>query len=352
MLRIADKTFESHLFTGTGKFAAPEVMVEAIRASGSQLVTLAMKRVDLRQHNDAILAPLLAACVSLLPNTSGATTSEEAVFAARLAREALGTHSEADMLRSADKTFESHLFTGTGKFAAPDVMVEAIRASGSQLVTLAMKRVDLRQHNDAILAPLLAAGVSLLPNTSGAKTAEEAVFAARLAREALGTHWLKLEIHPDARWLLPDPIETLKAAEILVREGFVVLPYCGADPVLCKRLEEAGCAAVMPLGAPIGSNQGLETKAMLEIIIEQATVPVVVDAGIGVPSHAAQALEMGADAVLVNTAIAVADDPVTMARAFRLAIDAGLLARQAGPGARSAQAQATSPLTGFLEAQV
>lgn len=256
---------------------------------------------------------------------------------------------EADMLRIADKTFESHLFTGTGKFA-PEVMVEAIRASGSQLVTLAMKRVDLRQRNDAILAPLLAAGVNLLPNTSGAKTAEEAVFAARLAREALGTHWLKLEIHPDARWLLPDPIETLKAAELLVREGFVVLPYCGADPVLCKRLEEVGCAAVMPLGAPIGSNQGLETKAMLEIIIEQATVPVVVDAGIGVPSHAAQALEMGADAVLVNTAIAVADDPVAMARAFRMAIDAGLLARQAGPGARSTQAQATSPLTGFLEA--
>ena len=197
------------------------------------------------------------------------------------------------MLRIADKTFESHLFTGTGKFAAPEVMVEAIRASGSQLVTLAMKRVDLRQRNDAILAPLLAAGVSLLPNTSGAKTAEEAVFAARLAREALGTHWLKLEIHPDARWLLPDPIETLKAAELLVREGFVVLPYCGADPVLCKRLEEVGCAAVMPLGAPIGSNQGLETKAMLEIIIQQATVLVVVDAGIGVPSHAAQALEMG-----------------------------------------------------------
>ncbi len=252
------------------------------------------------------------------------------------------------MLRIADKTFESHLFTGTGKFAAPEVMVEAIRASGSQLVTPAMKRVDLRQRNDAILAPLLAAGVNLLPNTSGAKTAEEAVFAARPAREALGTHWLKLEIHPDARWLLPDPIETLKAAELLVREGFVVLPYCGADPVLCKRLEEVGCAAVMPLGAPIGSNQGLETKAMLEIIIEQATVPVVVDAGIGVPSHAAQALEMGADAVLVNTAIAVADDPVAMARAFRMAIDAGLLARQAGPGARSTQAQATSPLTGFL----
>ncbi len=197
------------------------------------------------------------------------------------------------MLRIADKTFDSHLFTGTGKFASSQLMVEAIRASGSQLVTLAMKRVDLRQHNDAILEPLIAAGVTLLPNTSGAKTAEEAIFAAHLAREALGTNWLKLEIHPDARWLLPDPIETLKAAETLVQQGFVVLPYCGADPVLCKRLEEVGCAAVMPLGAPIGSNQGLETRAMLEIIIQQATVPVVVDAGIGVPSHAAQALEMG-----------------------------------------------------------
>lgn len=254
------------------------------------------------------------------------------------------------MLRIADKTFTSHLFTGTGKFATPQLMLEAIRASGSQLVTLAMKRVDLQNRSDAILPPLLAAGVSLLPNTSGAKTADEAIFAARLAREALGTHWLKLEIHPDPRWLLPDPIETLKAAEQLVREGFVVLPYCGADPVLCKRLEEAGCAAVMPLGAPIGSNQGLETRAMLEIIIAQSGVPVVVDAGIGVPSHAAQALEMGADAVLVNTAIAVADDPVAMATAFRLATEAGVIARQAGPGARARHAQATSPLTGFLEA--
>lgn len=255
-----------------------------------------------------------------------------------------------EMLRIADKTFDSHLFTGTGKFASSQLMVEAIRASGSQLVTLAMKRVDLRQHSDAILEPLIAAGVTLLPNTSGAKTAEEAIFAAHLAREALGTNWLKLEIHPDARWLLPDPIETLKAAETLVQQGFVVLPYCGADPVLCKRLEEVGCAAVMPLGAPIGSNQGLETRAMLEIIIQQATVPVVVDAGIGVPSHAAQALEMGADAVLVNTAIAVADDPVNMAKAFRLAVEAGLLARQSGPGSRSYFAHATSPLTGFLEA--
>ncbi|GAL60312.1 thiazole synthase [Pseudescherichia vulneris NBRC 102420] len=253
------------------------------------------------------------------------------------------------MLRIADKTFESHLFTGTGKFASSQLMTDAIRASGSQLVTLAMKRVDLRQRNDAILAPLLEAGVTLLPNTSGAKTAEEAVFAARLAREALGTHWLKLEIHPDARWLLPDPVETLKAAEMLVKEGFVVLPYCSADPVLCRRLEEAGCAAVMPLGSPIGSNQGLATRAMLEIIIAQAGVPVVVDAGIGTPSHAAEALEMGASAVLVNTAIAVANDPVAMARAFRLAVEAGRLARQAGPGAVNSVASATSPLTGFLE---
>lgn len=255
------------------------------------------------------------------------------------------------MLRIADKTFTSHLFTGTGKFASPALMMNAIRASGSQLVTLAMKRVDLRQRSDDLLAPLLEAGVTLLPNTSGAKNAEEAIFAAQLAREALGTNWLKLEIHPDPRWLLPDPIETLKAAEILVKQGFIVLPYCSADPVLCKRLEEAGCAAVMPLGAPIGSNQGLETRAMLEIIIAQAGVPVVVDAGIGAPSHAAQALEMGADAVLVNTAIAVADDPVKMAHAFRLAVEAGVLAREAVPGARHSFAQATSPLTGFLEAQ-
>jgi thiazole synthase len=254
------------------------------------------------------------------------------------------------MLHIANKIFESRLFTGTGKFATPELMVDAIKASGSQLVTLAMKRVDLRQHNDALLQPLLEAGVALLPNTSGAKTAEEAIFAARLAREALGTHWVKLEIHPDHRWLLPDPIETLKAAKQLVKEGFVVLPYCGADPVLCKRLEDVGCAAVMPLGAPIGSNQGLETRAMLEIIIAQSTVPVVVDAGLGVPSHAAQALEMGADAVLVNTAIAVADSPIEMANAFRLAVEAGHLARQAGPGAKNRLAQATSPLTGFLEA--
>lgn len=253
------------------------------------------------------------------------------------------------MLQIADKTFSSRLFTGTGKFSSSQIMIDAIRTSGSQLVTMAMKRVDLRGHSDDILLPLQQAGVHLLPNTSGAKTAEEAIFAAQLAREALGTNWVKLEIHPDARYLLPDPIETLKAAETLVKQGFVVLPYCGADPVLCKRLEEAGCAAVMPLGAPIGSNQGLQTRALLEIIIEQSRVPVVVDAGIGAPSHAAEALEMGASAVLVNTAIAVARDPVQMAQAFRLAVEAGTLAAQAGLGSRHQQAQASSPLTSFLQ---
>ncbi|YCH30270.1 thiazole synthase [Erwinia sp. D4-22] len=252
------------------------------------------------------------------------------------------------MLQIADKHFSSRLFTGTGKFATSALMLEAIRASGSQLVTMAMKRLDLRGGDDGILAPLQALGVQLLPNTSGAKTAEEAIFAARLAREALGTHWLKLEIHPDARYLLPDAVETLKAAEQLVKEGFTVLPYCSADPVLCKRLEEAGCAAVMPLGAPIGSNQGLKTRDLLAIIIEQAKVPVVIDAGIGAPSHASEALEMGADAVLVNTAIAVARRPVEMAQAFRLAVEAGHIAYHSGLGASQLQAAPSSPLTAFL----
>ncbi|CQJ37586.1 thiazole synthase [Yersinia enterocolitica] len=253
------------------------------------------------------------------------------------------------MLKIADTTFTSRLFTGTGKFATAELMLEALRASGSQLITMAMKRVDLQAGNDAILAPLRQLGVRLLPNTSGAKTAQEAIFAARLAREALGTHWVKLEIHPDVKYLLTDPIETLKAAEILVKEGFVVLPYCGADPVLCKRLEEVGCAAVMPLGAPIGSNLGLRTRDFLQIIIEQAKVPVVVDAGIGAPSHALEAIELGADAVLVNTAIAVARSPIQMAHAFRFALESGELARQAGLGNRQYdRAIATSPLTGFL----
>ncbi|MFV8866367.1 thiazole synthase [Serratia fonticola] len=252
------------------------------------------------------------------------------------------------MLHIADTTFTSRLFTGTGKFATPELMLAALQASGSQLVTMAMKRVDLRGGNDAILAPLQRLGVKLLPNTSGAKTADEAVFAARLAREALGTHWVKLEIHPEVKYLLPDPIETLKAAETLVKQGFVVLPYCGADPVLCKRLEEAGCAAVMPLGAPIGSNRGLLTRDFLEIIIEQAKVPVVIDAGIGAPSHALEAMELEADAVLVNTAIAVAREPMQMALAFRLALEAGELARNSGLGSRQSIAAASSPLTAFL----
>lgn len=254
------------------------------------------------------------------------------------------------MLKIADFTFQSRLFTGTGKFASANLMQEAIQASGSQLVTMAMKRIDLRGKNDGILQPLQELRVKLLPNTSGAKNAQEAIFAARLAREALGTNWVKLEIHPDMRYLLPDPIETLLAAEQLVKEGFVVLPYCSADPVLCRRLEEAGCAAVMPLGAPIGTNKGLATKDMLRIIIEQANVPVVVDAGIGAPSHAAEAIEMGADAVLVNTAIAVARQPVLMAKAFKLAVEAAELAQQSGLAMPQQQAQASSPLTQFLEA--
>ncbi|MBW8192239.1 thiazole synthase [Neiella marina] len=253
------------------------------------------------------------------------------------------------MFNIADKTFESRLFSGTGKFADPQLMTDAIIASGTQLVTMAMKRVDLNRADDDILSPLIQAGVHLLPNTSGAGTADEAVFAARLAREALGTHWVKLEIHPDPKYLLPDPIETLKAAQILVNEGFVVLPYIHADPVLCKRLEQVGCQAVMPLGAPIGSNKGLKTRDFLEIIIEQANVPVIVDAGIGAPSHAAEAMELGADAVLVNTAIAVSPDPVNMAQAFKQAVAAGRLAYEAGLGGINQTAVASSPLTAFLD---
>ncbi|WP_298442109.1 thiazole synthase [uncultured Ferrimonas sp.] len=252
------------------------------------------------------------------------------------------------MLTIADTQFESRLFTGTGKFANNQVMADAIAASGSQMATLAMKRVDLCGQQGDLYRPLLQAGVKLLPNTSGAKNAKEAIYAAQLAREAIGTHWLKLEIHPDPRYLLPDPIETLNAAEALVKQGFVVLPYCHADPVLCKRLEEVGCAAVMPLGAPIGSNQGLQTEAFLQIIIEQASVPVIVDAGIGAPSHAVKAMELGADAVLVNTAIAVAQDPLAMAAAFGDAVRIGRAAYEAGLGTVRQQAQASSPLTGFL----
>src|ERR1700753_1486627 len=227
------------------------------------------------------------------------------------------------MLTIADKTFHSRLFTGTGKFGSSQLMEDAILASCSQLVTVALRRVDVQRPDEDLLYHLRHPHLHLLPNTSGVRTAREAVFAAELAREALGTNWLKLEIHPDPRWLMPDPVETLLAAEELVKKGFVVLPYIHADPVLCRRLEEVGVAAVMPLGAPIGSNKGLRTADFLEIIITQSRVPVVVDAGIGAPSDAARAMEMGADAVLVNTAIAASGDPVRMARAFRLAVESG-----------------------------
>jgi thiazole synthase len=252
------------------------------------------------------------------------------------------------LLTIADTQFSSRLLTGTGKFSHPDLMLGALASSGTELVTLSLRRRD-RKDRDVIFEPLHAAGYRLLPNTSGARTAAEAVQAARLCREAMGTHWLKLEIHPDPRYLMPDPVETLKAAEQLVKEGFIVLPYVHADPVLCKRLEEAGCAAVMLLAAPIGSNQGLATGPFLDIIIEQARVPVIIDAGLGAPSQAAEAMERGADAVLVNTAIAAAVNPVAMAAAFKLAVEAGYQAYQAGLASRGKQASASSPLTAFLE---
>ena len=228
-------------------------------------------------------------------------------------------------------------------------MSRAIEASGTEMVTLAMKRVDMANPADDMLAHVRRPGIQLLPNTSGVRDAAEAVLAAQLAREAFGTEFIKLEIHPDPKYLLPDPVETLKATEELSRMGFVVLPYIQADPVLCKRLEEAGAAAVMPLAAPIGTNKGLVTRDLIEIIIEQSRVPVVVDAGLGAPSHAAEAMEMGADAVLVNTAIAVASDPVRMAGAFARAVEAGREAHEAGLGARSRCAEASSPLTSFLD---
>ncbi len=252
------------------------------------------------------------------------------------------------MLKIADKIFSSRLFTGTGKFGSSVLMEESLLASGSELVTVALKRVDLNDSEDDILKHLSHPKFNLLPNTSGVRTAKEAIFAAQLAREAMQTNWLKLEIHPDPKYLMPDPIETLKAAEELVKLGFVVLPYIHADPVLCKRLEEVGVAAVMPLGAPIGSNKGLKTIDFLEIIIEQSKVPVIVDAGIGAPSHAAEAMEMGADAVLVNTAIAAAGNPVQMAIAFKMAVEAGRMAFKAKLAQTSINAIASSPLTAFL----
>lgn len=247
------------------------------------------------------------------------------------------------------REFSSRLFTGTGKFSSNELMSRAIAASGSEMVTVALKRIDTANREDDMLRHILRPGVQLLPNTSGVRNAEEAVLAAQLAREAFETDFIKLEIHPDPKYLLPDPVETLKATEELAKMGFIVLPYIQADPVLCKRLEEAGTAAVMPLGAPIGTNKGLVVRDMLEIIIAESNVPVVVDAGIGAPSHAAAAMEMGADAVLVNTAIAVAGDPVAMASAFAKAVEAGREAYEAGLGSRSSVAVASSPLTSFLD---
>ena len=252
------------------------------------------------------------------------------------------------MLKIADKEFSSRLLVGTGKFASIEIMKKAIEASGSEMVTVALRRVDINNPSENMLGAVDRSKYVLLPNTSGARDAEEAVRLARLARAAGCGDWLKLEVTPDPRYLLPDPIETLKAAEILVKDGFKVLPYIGADPILAKHLEEAGTKTVMPLGAPIGSNRGIRTKDFIKIIIEQAKVPVVVDAGLGAPSHAAEAMEMGADAVLVNTAIAVANDPVAMAEAFKLAIIAGRKAYEAGLGETKISASASSPLTGFL----
>ncbi|MDO8540649.1 MAG: thiazole synthase [Opitutaceae bacterium] len=258
----------------------------------------------------------------------------------------------ASPLTIAGVEFSSRLFLGTGKYSSGTVMAESLAASGAELVTVALRRVRTGGAADDILGHLDRTRYRLLPNTSGVRDAREAILAAELAREALETNWLKLEIHPDPKYLMPDAVETLAATRELVKRGFVVLPYIHADPVLCKQLEEAGAAAVMPLGAPIGSNRGLEARVFLEIIIAQSRVPVVVDAGLGVPSHAAAALEMGADAVLVNTAIAAANDPVAMGRAFKLGVEAGRLAYEAGFAARdpgdAPEARATSPLTAFL----
>lgn len=246
------------------------------------------------------------------------------------------------------KEFNSRLFIGTGKFSSNKLMAEAIKASGSEMVTVALRRIDTENTEDDMLKHILLPGIQLLPNTSGVRNAKEAILAAHLAREAFETNFIKLEIHPDPKYLLPDPIETLKATEELAKDGFIVLPYIQADPVLCKRMEEVGTSAVMPLAAPIGTNKGLVVKDMIEIIIAESRVPVVVDAGLGAPSHAAEAMEMGADAVLVNTAIAIAGDPVAMAKAFAKAVEAGREAYEAELGIKSDFAVASSPLTSFL----
>lgn len=254
-----------------------------------------------------------------------------------------------DPLIIAGRSFKSRLLIGTGKFPSAETLREALVASQAEIVTVALRRADLtKPESDSILSVVDPTKYLVLPNTSGARNADEAVRLAKLARAAGFEPWVKLELTPEPRYLLPDPIETLLAAEMLVKEGFVVLPYIQADPVLAKRLEEIGTATVMPLGAPIGSNRGVQTREMIRIIIEQSNIPVVVDAGLGAPSHAAEAMEMGADAVLVNTALADAADHGTMARAFALGTEAGRLAYRAGLGPVRDRAEASSPLTGFL----
>ena len=254
-----------------------------------------------------------------------------------------------EKLKIAGVTFDSRLFVGTGKFSSGETLGQVIEYSGTEMVTVAMKRANPKEESrDSILPYIQRTNVRLLPNTSGVRDAKEAIFVAQMAREALKTNWLKLEIHPDPKYLMPDPVETLKATEELAKDGFIILPYCHADPVLCKKLEDAGAAAVMPLGSAIGSNRGLDSREFIRIILEQASLPVIIAAGIGRPSHAAEAMEMGASAVLVNTALAVSDDPLRMATAFKDAVRAGRSALLAGIGVESSKAQPTSPLTGFL----
>ncbi len=256
-----------------------------------------------------------------------------------------------DILTIGGRNFASRLFVGTGKFSSNELMLQSIIASESEMITVAMKRIDMQKddNEDEMLNHINREHVQFLPNTSGVRNAKEAVLAANLARDCFGTDFIKLEIHPDPKYLLPDPVETLAATEILAKQGFHVLPYIQADPVLCKRLEDVGTAAVMPLGAPIGTNKGVLTRDFVEIIINESRVPVIIDAGLGAPSHAAEAMELGADAVLVNTAIAVAGNPVEMAIAFKDAVSAGRRAYLAGLGRQSSYAEATSPLTSFLD---
>jgi thiazole synthase len=256
-----------------------------------------------------------------------------------------------DTLIIAGKEFRSRLFVGTGKHRTMEEMRDSIDASGAEIVTVAIRRLPLDRPDEPNLMDFLDWDrYTILPNTAGCRTAEEALFTARLARELTGSNWVKLEVIPDPQYLLPDPIATLEAAEELVRDGFVVLPYIHADPVLARRLEEAGCATVMPLGSPIGSGRGIFTLEEIQIIVQNAKVPVVVDAGIGAPSDASLALEVGADAVLVNTAIAQAEDPVRMAQAFALGVRAGREAYLAGRIARKELAQASSPVEGVARA--